>query len=87
MADCKPRIFEGISPSVMDCARGKLAGLGLSMTSDSGELEGPMGIRVSYQYKKEEQLLEITVMDKSFFMSCDQLYGQLEKSLKQCGMP
>ncbi|MDJ1471561.1 MULTISPECIES: hypothetical protein [Xanthocytophaga] len=81
MAACDPVSFSGITPSVFETLKGELARKGFSIEGTSGVINGPFGISIQYSWDEATQTLHTEVLEKSFFVSCGQIYSQLSETI------
>jgi hypothetical protein len=77
MAACEPIILSSISSEVFDHVKQDLAAVGFPLKGTSGIVHGPYGIVIRYTWNEPTQVLEIEVVEKSFFVSCNQIKAQL----------
>ena len=83
MAACEPIILSGISSEVFDHVKQDLAGVGFPLKGTSGTVHGPYGIVIQYTWNEATQVLEIEVVEKSFFVTCNQIKTQLYKAFNK----
>ncbi|MDJ1496589.1 hypothetical protein QNI19_26895 [Cytophagaceae bacterium DM2B3-1] len=81
MAACDPVSFSGITPSVFETLKGELARKGFSIEGTSGVINGPFGISIQYSWDEATETLHTEVLEKSFFVSCGQIYSQLSETI------
>jgi hypothetical protein len=81
MAACDPIQFKGITPDVFSSISKELAAKGFSLSGPSGTVNGPFGIVIEYTWEETSGLLNIQVIEKSFFVSCSQIKNQLTSAL------
>lgn len=81
MAACDPVSFSGITPTVFETLKGELARKGFSIEGTSGVINGPFGISIQYSWDEATQTLHTEVLEKSFFVSCGQIYSQLSETI------
>ena len=82
---CEARTFTNVNQEVFEKLKGKLAENGLQVTGDSGTIKGPMGIVMEYDWDAENCSLYTKVLEKSFFVPCNQVDNILSKAIKECG--
>jgi hypothetical protein len=83
MAACEPIILSNISSEVFDHLKQDLAGAGFPLTGTSGKVNGPYGIVIQYTWNEPTQVIEIEIVEKSFFVSCNQIKDQLYKAFNK----
>ena len=81
MAACDPIQFKGITPQVFSSISKQLAAKGFSLSGPSGTVNGPFGIVIQYNWDESSGLLDIQVVEKSFFVTCNQIKDQLNSAL------
>ena len=81
MAACDPIQFKGITPQVFSSITKQLAAKGFALNGPSGTVNGPFGIVIEYNWEESSGLLNIQVVEKSFFVSCSQIRDQLTAAL------
>jgi hypothetical protein len=81
MAACDPFRFDGITPEVFQSISSQLAAKGFNLTGPRGTVHGPFGIVIQYEWNEAQQVLMIEVIEKSFFVSCNQIREQLTNAL------
>lgn len=81
MAACDPIQFKGITPEVFSNIKSQLATKGFDLSGSSGTVNGPFGIVVQYSWDEASGLLNLQVVEKSFFVSCSQIREQLTSAL------
>lgn len=81
MAACDPIEYQGITPQVFASISKQLADKGFALSGPSGTVNGPFGIVINYNWAEETGLLQIQVIEKSFFVSCSQIREQLNGAL------
>jgi len=83
MASCDPFLFKGITPQVFHSISKELAGKGFMLSGPQGVVNGPFGIVLEYEWNELTGELNIQVIEKSFFVSCNQIKQQLNQALQQ----
>ena len=83
MAACDPITFSGITPQIFESIKQELAGKGFSLPGTKGLINGPFGISIEYAWDQSNQTLFAQVVDKSFFVSCNQIYEQLSNAINK----
>lgn len=81
MAACDPLQFKGITPEVFSSITKQLSAKGFSLSGPSGTVNGPFGIVIDYNWDETTGSLSIQVVEKSFFVSCNQIKDQLTSAL------
>jgi hypothetical protein len=81
MAACDPIQFRGITPEVFASISKQLAAKGFALSGPSGTVNGPFGIVIEYNWDEPSGLLNIQVVEKSFFVTCNQIRDQLTNAL------
>jgi hypothetical protein len=81
MAACDPIQFKGITPEVFTSISKQLAAKGFALNGPSGTVNGPFGIVIEYTWDETSGLLNIQVVEKSFFVTCSQIKEQLTNAL------
>jgi hypothetical protein len=81
MAACDPIQFKGITPEVFSSISKQLAANGFALSGPSGTVNGPFGIVIDYSWDESNSLLNIHVVEKSFFVTCNQIKEQLNNVL------
>jgi hypothetical protein len=82
---CEAKTFNNLSQDVFERLKSKLGENGLNITADSGTIKGPMGIVMEYEWDPENNSLYTKVLEKSFFVPCNQVDSILSKAIKECG--
>ena len=78
---CEPITLHGITESTMKELDRKLQSLGLRLPSgNSGTISGK-GVSASFSYDPKAQTLEVTVLEKPFFISCSMIEEQLKSAV------
>ncbi len=83
MAACDPIQYSGITPEIFSSITRQLVAKGFALTGPSGTVNGPFGIVIDYNWDEASGLLNIQVVEKSFFVSCNQIKEQLNGALSQ----
>jgi hypothetical protein len=81
MAACDPFHFNGITAEVFTRISKELATKGFVLSGANGIVNGPFGIVIEYHWNEQDQSLVIEVVEKSFFVSCNQIREQLASAL------
>jgi hypothetical protein len=81
MAACDPFHYTGITPEVFNSISKELANKGFSLSGPSGTVNGPFGIVFEYEWVEADSSLTIQVVEKNFFVSCNQIKEQLTSAL------
>jgi hypothetical protein len=81
MAACDPVSFSGVTPTAFESLKQELAKRGFSIEGTSGVINGPFGIVIQFAWDEGTQTLQTEVMEKSFFVSCGQIYSQLSETI------
>lgn len=81
MAKCDPFHFEGITAEAFLQISKELAAKGFPISGSAGEVHGPFGIVIQYAWDAHSQVLTVEVLDKNFFISCNQIKEQLMDAL------
>jgi hypothetical protein len=83
MAACDPIYFNGISAEIFQQVKQELVSNGFTLTGSSGTVQGPYGIVIRYNWNEPTQVLEIDIVEKSFFITCNQIKTQLYKAFNK----
>lgn len=83
MAKCDPIHFGGITADVFKNISRELEAKGFSLEGPSGVVNGPFGIKIQYDWDEINQSMTINVLDKSFFVSCNQIRDQLSGAMEK----
>lgn len=83
MAACSPMSFSGVSPEIFQSIKTELQSKGFELPGDSGVVNGPFGITIEYRWDQSNQTLFTQVVDKNFFVSCNQIYDQLSSAINK----
>jgi hypothetical protein len=83
MAACDPFFFTGITTEIFNGISRELAGKGFALSGPRGVVNGPFGIVIEYEWDEAAQTLQIDVVEKSFFVSCNQIREQLNGALEK----
>ena len=83
MATCDPFIFNGITPENFSSVSKQLATKGFVLTGPQGTVNGPFGIVINYTWNEQEETMRIDVVEKSFFVTCNQIKQQLSSALEK----
>lgn len=83
MAACDPIYMNGISAETFNQVKQELASNGFALTGPSGVVRGPYGIVIRYHWNEPTQVLEIEIVEKSFFITCNQIKAQLLKAFNK----
>ena len=78
---CQPVSYSGVTASIFNSMKGELEKNGFSVPGTSGTIRGPFGIVMQYAYDEATETLNVEVLEKNFFVSCDQIYNQLDTTL------
>jgi hypothetical protein len=79
---CEPITIEGVSQATMTELQRKIQGFGLKLPpGNSGTISGK-GVSASFNYDPAAQTLEVTVLEKPFFVTCTMIEDQLRAALK-----
>jgi hypothetical protein len=77
MAACEPIVLSDISEDIFNSVKKDLASAGFNLEGTSGTVNGPFGIVIRYTWNAPTQVLEIEIIEKSFFVSCNQIKDRL----------
>jgi hypothetical protein len=83
MAACDPIILSDISEDLFNQIKKDLSTAGFALTGTSGTVNGPYGIVFQYAWSEATKVLEIDILEKSFFVSCRQIQDQLYKAFNK----
>lgn len=83
MAACDPVSFSGITPAAFATLRDELSNRGFAIEGTSGTISGPFGISIQFAWDEATETLHTEVLEKSFFVSCRQIYDQLGDTLNK----
>jgi hypothetical protein len=78
---CEPFYFDGITTESFNLVMADLAAAGFDLTASSGTVNGPYGIVINYEWNEQTQSLKVVVIEKSFFVSCNQIRDKLTTAL------
>ncbi|RAV98751.1 hypothetical protein [Pseudochryseolinea flava] len=77
MAACEPIVLSDISEEIFNNVKRDLSAAGFNLTGTSGTVDGPFGIVIRYAWNQPTSVLEIEIVEKSFFISCNQIKDKL----------
>jgi hypothetical protein len=80
---CDPFYFDGITAQSFNLVKADLAAAGFDLTGTSGTVSGPYGIVISYEWTEKTQSLKVVVVEKSFFITCNQIHDKLTQALER----
>lgn len=80
---CSPVSYGGVSATIFNSLKGELEKNGFSVPGTSGVIRGPFGIVIQYAWDEGTETLNAEVLEKSFFVSCNQIYDQLSNALSK----
>lgn len=80
MAACDPIVLSDISSEIFERVKKDLATAGFPLEGTAGTVNGPYGIVIQYAWNDTTKVLEIDILEKSFFVSCNQIKTQLYKA-------
>jgi hypothetical protein len=83
MAACDPIRFTGITSDIFQNISRELAGKGFVLSGPNGVVNGPFGIVIEYFWNEQAQTLQIEVLEKNFFVSCNQIREQITGALEK----
>lgn len=83
MATCDPFRFNGITPEVFQSISRQLSAKGFALTGPQGTVNGPFGIVFDYNWNEQSGELVIQVVEKSFFVTCNQIKEQLTQAFEK----
>lgn len=83
MATCDPFQFSGITAAIFERIAAELTTKGFALNGPSGRVHGPFGIVIDYVWDEAAGSLRIDVVEKSFFVSCDQIKSQLTTAFEK----
>jgi hypothetical protein len=83
MAKCDPITFQGITPEIFTRISKQLADKGFALDGPSGTVSGPFGIVIEYEWNEQSGTVRLEVVDKSFFVSCNQIKEQLTNAFEK----
>ena len=83
MANCDPFKFSGITPEVFQNISMQLAMKGFALSGPRGTVNGPFGIVLEYEWLETSGELTINVVEKSFFVTCNQIKEQLTQAFQK----
>ena len=78
---CDPFHFEGITSAAFEQISIALADKGFALAGPVGKINGPYGIVLQYAWNEQDGGLSIEILEKSFFVSCNQIKEQLTSVL------
>lgn len=83
MATCDPMNFQGISPQVFSNISKQLAAKGFVLNGPRGVVNGPFGIVIQYEWNEQAETITLQVVEKSFFVTCNQIREQLTSAFEK----
>jgi hypothetical protein len=83
MASCDPIKFNGITPEVFQNISRQLAAKGFALSGPQGTVNGPFGIVIEYNWNELSGELSLQVVEKSFFVTCNQIKEQLTQAFQK----
>lgn len=83
MAACDPISFQGITPDVFARISKQLAAKGFALNGPKGTVSGPFGIVIDYEWNEQTGVVNLHVVEKSFFVSCNQIREQITSALEK----
>jgi hypothetical protein len=83
MAGCSPVTYNGVTASVFNSLKGELEKNGFTIPGPQGVISGPFSIKIEYAWDEATETLQTQVLDKSFFVSCNQIHDQLINALNK----
>jgi hypothetical protein len=83
MAKCDPITFQGITPEIFTRISKQLADKGFALDGPIGTVSGPFGIVIEYEWNEQSGTVRLEVVDKSFFVSCNQIKEQLTNAFEK----
>jgi hypothetical protein len=81
MSKCDPFLFNGITPEVYNTISKELATKGFVLAGPQGVVNGPFGIVIEYEWNEQAGTMKLEVVEKSFFVTCNQIREQLNSAL------
>jgi len=81
MAACDPFHFSGITADVFATVSKQLSDQGFPLAGPRGLVRGPFGIVIEYEWNEANGELVVHVVEKSFFVTCNQIREQLSGAL------
>ncbi len=78
---CQPVSYSGVTANIFNSVKGELEKNGFTVPGTSGVIRGPFGIVMQYAWDQATETLNVEVTEKNFFVSCDQIYSQLDNAL------
>lgn len=83
MAACSPVNYSGVSAEVFESLKQELQSKGFEIPGTSGVINGPLGIAIEYSWDQTKESLFTQVIEKSFFVSCNQINDQLSSIINK----
>jgi hypothetical protein len=83
MASCESVTYPGVSPQVFESLKQELQSKGFNIPGEQGTINGSFGITIDYAWDQNNQTLFTQVIDKNFFVSCNQIYDQLSTAINK----
>jgi hypothetical protein len=83
MAACDPIVLSDISSEIFNQVKKDLASAGFPLEGTSGVVNGPYGIVIRYAWNEPTKVLEIEILEKSFFVTCNQIKTQLYQAFNK----
>ncbi len=80
---CSPISYNGVNANVFNSLKGELEKNGFSVPGTNGVIRGPFGIVIQYAWDEGSETLHAEVLEKNFFVSCNQIYDQLSNALNK----
>lgn len=83
MAGCEPMSFQGITPEVFESISKQLAQKGFVLSGPRGQVKGPFGIVIEYDWNEQNRTITLQVVEKSFFVPCSQIKEQIQSAFEK----
>lgn len=83
MAACSPVNYSGVTSEVFELLKQELKSKGFEIPGNSGVINGPLGIAIEYSWDQANETLFTQVIEKSFFVSCNQINDQLSSVINK----
>ncbi len=80
---CSPVSYNGVNANVFNNLKGELEQDGFCVPGSNGVIRGPFGIVIQYAWDEGSETLHAEVLEKNFFVSCNQIYDQLSNALNK----
>lgn len=82
---CDPKVYNDISPEIMDGLRRELANIELTLPEeDEGILHSSaFGVSANYKFDRTASTLRVEVTSKPFFVPCSYIFKKLDEAFER----